>query len=117
MGGKMEALKLRDFIALLVGKRFLITYETGDTFEVYYKSRSELLWKAVGGPTAGSSGKETIHAVEAAPKVFFLSWLEKTGISVSQLLDLNTMQVTTFMTFDAKHGRQSIFMNGKVQHR
>jgi molybdenum cofactor biosynthesis MoaF-like protein len=46
--------------------------------------------------------------------VFFISWLEKSGTSVSQVLDLNKMQVTAFVTFDASNGRQSMFDKGTL---
>jgi phenolic acid decarboxylase len=82
--------------------------------KAHYKSATELSWEALAGPSKGTSGDETIYSSEVAPNIFFISWLEKKGISVSNVLDLNDSVVTAFVTFDAADGRQSFFDKGVV---
>jgi len=77
-----------------VGKKLLFRYDSGLQVEGHYTSPTALNWRAVEGPPKGQTGAETIHAVEITPGVFFISWLEKGGTSVSQVVDLNRSKVT-----------------------
>jgi phenolic acid decarboxylase len=97
-----------------VGRKFIIRYESGLEVKAHYKSATELSWEALTGPSKGESGDETIYSSEVAPNIFFISWLEKKGISVSNVLDLNDSIVTAFVTFDTGGGRQSFFDKGVV---
>lgn len=98
-----------------VGKRFLFRYASGLEVTGHYRAADQMAWEALSGPSKGSKGTEKIHAQEVAPNVFFISWLEKTGTTVSQVLDLNKMQVTAFVTFDSGNGRQSMFDKGTLR--
>jgi phenolic acid decarboxylase len=98
-----------------IGRKIIIRYESGLEVKAHYKSATELTWEALTGPSKGMSGNETIYSSEVAPNVFFISWLENNGVSVSNVLDLNNRQVTAFVTFDAGEGRQSFFDKGVVE--
>jgi MoaF-like len=97
-----------------VGRKFHFHYASGLEVKGHYRTASELSWEVLSGPEKGSSGAEKIYAQEVAPNVFFVSWLEKSGTSVSQVLDLNKLQVVAFVTFDAGSGRQSMFDKGTL---
>ncbi|HEV2663683.1 MAG TPA: phenolic acid decarboxylase [Blastocatellia bacterium] len=98
-----------------IGRKILIRYESGLEVEAHYKSATELTWGALTGPSKGTSGSETIYSSEVAPGVFFISWLENNGVSVSNVLDLNNRRMEAFVTFDAGKGRQSFFDKGVVE--
>jgi phenolic acid decarboxylase len=98
-----------------IGKRIIIRYESGLEVKAHYKSGAELNWEALTGPSKGASGNETIYSSEVAPNVFFISWLENNGVSVSNVLDLNDRRMTAFVTFDAGEGRRSFFDKGVVE--
>lgn len=98
-----------------IGRKILIRYESGLEVEAHYKSATELTWVALTGPSKGTSGSETIYSSEVAPGVFFISWLENNGVSVSNVLDLNNRRMTAFVTFDPGNGRQSFFDKGVVE--
>lgn len=95
-----------------VGKTIVISYESGLQVRAHYKSATELVWKALTGPSTGQEGTESIVAREVAPNVFFISWLESSGTSVSNVLDLRAKTVVAFVTFDAGDGRRSMFDEG-----
>jgi MoaF C-terminal domain len=99
-------------IMSFVGRRILIKYESGLHVEAHYTNSTQVFWKAITGPEAGTTGTETIYALEVAPKVFFISWLEKSGVSVSQILDLERITAAAFVTFDTEAGRQCHFDRG-----
>jgi len=98
-----------------IGKKIIIRYESGLEVKAHYKSGAELTWEALTDPSKGMSGNETIYSSEVAPNVFFISWLEDNGVSVSNVLDLNNRQAPAFVTFDAGEGRQSFFDEGVVE--
>jgi phenolic acid decarboxylase len=98
-----------------VGRKIIIRYESGLEVKAHYKSAAELTWEALTGPSKGASGDETIYASEVAPNIFFISWLENKGISVSNVLDLNNSRMTAFVTFDSGNGRQSFFDKGVIE--
>ena len=98
-----------------VGKRFLFRYESGLEVVGHYKSPTALDWEARTGPAKGTRGSERIHAVEVAPGIFFVSWLEEKGTTVSQVLDLNKSQVTAFVTFDTGTARQGLLDRGTLR--
>jgi hypothetical protein len=98
-----------------VGRKIIIRYESGLEVKAHYLSATELTWEALTSPSKGTSGAETIYSSEVAPDVFFISWLENNGVSVSNVLDLNNRRMTAFVTFDAGKGRQSFFDKGAVE--
>jgi phenolic acid decarboxylase len=98
-----------------IEKKIIIRYESGLEVKAHYKSATELTWEALTGPSKGTSGNETIYSSEVAPNVFFISWLENNGVSVSNVLDLNNRLVTGFVTFDAGEGRQCFFDKGVIE--
>jgi hypothetical protein len=113
-GGSTVADPIRTEGHPVVGKKLRFRYESGLEVEGHYRSYTEMGWRALTGPAKGSSGTETIHTAEVAANVFFISWLEKSGTSVSQVLDLNTSKVTAFVTFDTPQGRKSLFDKGTL---
>jgi phenolic acid decarboxylase len=98
-----------------IGRKIIISYESGLEVKAHYKSATELAWEALTGPSKGASGNETIYSLEVAPNIFFISWLENNGVSVSNVLDLNNSRMTAFVTFDTGEGRQSFFDKGVTE--
>lgn len=100
-----------------VGKTIVISYDSGLRIQAHYRSDTELTWRALTGPEQGQEGTEEIHAAEVAPDVFFISWLESSGVSVSNVLDFQSKVVFAFVTFDAGGFRQAAFDKGTLQER
>jgi len=95
-----------------VGKKILLHYDNGLEIIGDYTSPTEISWEARSGPAKGMKGKETIRAVEVASDIFFISWLEASGTSVSQILDFNNSTMVAFTTYDSDKGRQSTLGKG-----
>jgi hypothetical protein len=83
----------------------------------HFKGVGVLEWEALTGPAKGTKGTEAIHTLEVAPNVFFVSWLENSGTTVSQVLDLGRGRVAGFVTYDAGQGRQNSFDTGTLTER
>jgi phenolic acid decarboxylase len=98
----------------LIGKRLLFEYESGLQVIGHYSSGTEVSWEALSGPAKGSRGSESVDMAEVSAGIFFVNWIEQSGTTVSQVLDLNKMTVVGFVTFDTPQGRQSIFDKGTL---
>ena len=98
----------------LVGKKLFLDYESGLQVIGDYTRPAEVWWEAITGPAKGSRGTESVNAAEIAPGIFFVNWVEKSGTTVSQVLDLNKFLVIAFVTFDTPQGRQSMFDRGTL---
>jgi phenolic acid decarboxylase len=98
-----------------VGKRLVIEYRSGLRVRGHYKSATELTWEALSGPAKGTTGSETTHAIEVAPDVYFINWLEAAGTTVSQVLDFSMRNVAAFVTFEAAGRRQGMLDTGTFE--
>jgi phenolic acid decarboxylase len=99
----------------LEGRKFLYTYKSGLRVEGEFLSGSRVAWRALSGPAAGSSGTEAASVTEARPDLWFVSWVEGSGTTVSQVLDLHLMAVTSFVTFDAGGSRRGMLDTGDLK--
>jgi phenolic acid decarboxylase len=97
----------------LTGRRFHISYPNGLELDAIY-FEEEVSWSVTAGPPAGRSGTDKTHEIEVGPGIYFVSWIEETGTTVSQLLNLNAMRITSFVTFDADGTRASTFQTGTL---
>jgi hypothetical protein len=96
----------------LVGKKLLFNYQSGLQVIGHYSKATEVIWEALTGPMKGSKGTEAVNMAEVAPNIFFVNWVEESGTTVSQVLDLDRSLVTAFVTFETPNGRQSMFDKG-----
>jgi hypothetical protein len=94
------------------GKKILLRYENGLEIRGDYSSATELKWEALSGPAKGETGIESIQAVQIAPDIFFINWLEKSGITVSQVLDFSRSTVSAFITYNSGSSRKSTLEKG-----
>ncbi|MFI7296820.1 MoaF-related domain-containing protein [Streptomyces sp. NPDC050121] len=88
------------------GKTYRFSVDNGVVFHnAYSPDGTTLHYETVAGPTAGASEDVTLHAAEAAPGVFLLGWVEKSGMTVTHAMNLNTLTVHAFWTYDTPEGR------------
>ncbi len=73
--------------------QFLYQYEGGSVYRVTVKEGKSMSWLCIKGAEKGAHGTETPERFTVADKVYFASWVEKTGINVTQVINLNTMKV------------------------
>ncbi len=73
--------------------QFLFQYDGGSVYRVTVKDAKSMAWQCIQGDEKGAHGIETPERFTVADKVYFASWVEKTGINVTQVINLNTMKV------------------------
>ena len=98
----------------LLGKKLIFRYESGLEVIGHYSTPTKVSWEALTGAAKGSKGRESVDMAEIAPNIFLVNWVEKSGTTVSQILDLDKLVVTAFVTFDTPQGRQSMFDKGTL---
>lgn len=97
-----------------VGKRYIFSYPSGLEVEAFYPRADCLNWKALSGPALGSSGVERTHVVRLTSKQFFISWVESSGTTVSNVVDLAAMKVAAFVTWPSGTAREAHAEMGSV---
>lgn len=99
-------------VVQLVNKNIL--YDYGSTkYEVEFVSSDSLLWTCIEGEEKGKSALEKYALQQLQPNQYFVSWVEKDGLGVSQVLNLNNKQVSTFLKID----KEIISLQGKLRVR
>jgi len=74
---------------------FLYKYQGGNTFKVTVPNDQKLTWKCLSGAIKGESATEKPQRFKVADGIYFVTWLEKDGISVSQAINYNTGKIFT----------------------
>ena len=91
--------------------QFLYHYEGGTVYRVTFMDAGTLRWHCLQGDEKGAQGTEKPDRFHVAKNVYFLSWVEKNGIQVSQVLNLNTMHVYSTII----DGQSRYVISGRIQ--
>lgn len=97
----------------LSGKTLTLTYNSGLIVRGTYSADS-VRWEALAGPAKGSTGSERTYVQALSPTTWFVSWVEASGTTVSQILDLDARKVWAFVTFAAGNARQATLDHGSI---
>jgi phenolic acid decarboxylase len=95
----------------LVGKKIQYRYENGWEYHVFYESEQKVSYEVVSGPFGSRKASQKTWSREVAPDIFMVGWYEETGTIVVQVVNLNSMQVTSFAGFP-----RWVFDNPGVTH-
>lgn len=94
----------------LTGKTFQYDYGAA-VYKIHFTSEDALHWHCLEGDEQGREDDETYHVHALNADTFFISWIEKDGTGVSQVLNLQEMTVHCFLKVD----KECIPLAGKVQ--
>jgi phenolic acid decarboxylase len=88
------------------GHTYPFRVDNGVVFRnTYSEDGSRLRYETLEGPTAGAGEEVELQAAEIAPRLFFISWVEASGMTVSHAMNLNTKTVHAFWTWQDDGGR------------
>lgn len=90
--------------------QFLYQYDGGNVYRVTVKEAKSMSWLCIKGDEKGAHGVETPERFTVADKVYFTTWVEKTGINVTQVINLNTMKVYSTII----DGKQRYVISGNI---
>ncbi|KAH7424803.1 hypothetical protein KP509_11G025500 [Ceratopteris richardii] len=98
----------------LLGKHIIYTYSNGWEYEIYYKNSDTVDYRVRSGLVGGRVVKgqkvsikqlqttlpsETIEGSDRETSMYMISWVEPTGTSVVQVLNLNRREVRRVILF------------------
>ncbi|MFD2940093.1 MoaF-related domain-containing protein [Flavobacterium notoginsengisoli] len=103
-------------IVTLAGKKAKLIYPEFEA-EVSYISENELHWKTVDSSGKILEGDEKISSKKIGNSLFFINWIEKDGITVSQVIDVDKKSVVVYMSYQdeksSRGNRSADFIEGK----
>ncbi len=99
----------------LSGRAFIYRYASGLEVLGRFLDGDKVAWETRSGPSAGQSGTEHASITEIRPGLFFASWVETSGVTVSQVLDLDRQRVLSFVSFDTPAGRRAASDEGVLE--
>ncbi|MFD5407831.1 phenolic acid decarboxylase [Streptomyces griseorubiginosus] len=98
------------------GKKFRFTVDNGTVFHnTYAPDGTELRYETVAGPGTGTVEDVDLHAAEVATGVFLVGWTEKSGMSVTHAMNMNTNTVHAFWTYETPDGRVGELHTGTLE--
>lgn len=103
------------FCGTLLGREALIRFPQS-TVQVTYSVRGEMKWCVTDKDGNESHGvQQQFGYLQLTESLHFLNWIEKTGFTVSQLIDTENGTVKGFWSYadgPAQGARASMFVNG-----
>ena len=78
----------------------------GLTANVKYLNDSTIYWKTTDEKDSVAEGTNRMVMKKIDGTKFFVSWIEKDGTTVSQIIDLEKKTVEAFLTFDDAKGKR-----------
>lgn len=101
-----------------MNKTVEVKYETGYHFKITYLSDHKLRWESQKERTDGApmSGEETYYLYDQGNDLYMISWIEESGLVVSQVLDFNKNTVYAFMTWedDKERGKRGLLSHSGI---
>ncbi|MFI7339784.1 MoaF-related domain-containing protein [Streptomyces sp. NPDC050085] len=83
------------------GRTFVFRVDNGVVFRnTYSPDGTGLRYETLEGPAKGAVESVALHAAEVAPGLFLIGWVEKSGMTVTHVMNLNTLTVHAFWTYE-----------------
>ena len=102
---KQDKCNTQDHEITLIGHKALLSYP-GLTANVKYLNDSTIYWKTTDKKDSVAEGTNRMVMKKIDGTKFFVSWIEKDGTTVSQIIDLEKKTVEAFLTFDDAKGKR-----------
>ena len=102
---KQDKCNTQDHEITLIGHMATLSYP-GLTANVKYLNDSTIYWKTTDEKDSVAEGTNRMVVKKIDGTKFFVSWIEKDGTTVSQIIDLEKKTVEAFLTFDDAKGKR-----------
>ncbi|MFH8889466.1 MoaF-related domain-containing protein [Streptomyces sp. NPDC017949] len=96
---------VRAEVAAFAGHTYVLTLDNGVVLRnTYSADGSTLDWTALAGPMAGRSGQERLSVRAVGEGLYFVNWVEASGMTVSHVMDLGRGTVSVYWTYGTPDG-------------
>lgn len=97
------------------GRTYLFQVDNGAAFRNAYSADGKRLrWEGL-GESAGQWEDVELHVAQVRPDLYFVSWTEPSGITVSHVMDLAALTVRAFWTYEGEGGRVGEMHSGTLE--
>ncbi|MCD0481464.1 MoaF N-terminal domain-containing protein [Streptacidiphilus sp. ASG 303] len=97
------------------GRTFLFRVDNGAEFRnTYSADGGRLRWEGL-GESAGQWDDVALHVAEVGPQLYFVNWTERSGLTVSHVMDLSALTVRVFWTYEGAGGRVGELHTGTLE--
>ncbi|MEF9948839.1 MAG: hypothetical protein RR800_10920 [Comamonas sp.] len=108
------------YAGTLLGREAVIEFPDSQA-EVRYTAKGQMRWRVVDSQGHVSEGCEKLSYLQLSDHLHFLNWIEKTGFTVSQVIDSAKGTVQAFWSYadeqcETGH-RSSMFVEGSFRLR
>lgn len=104
------------FYQRLQGKTLDLNYTSGDHYHVTVLSDTQLRWQSLGVSDGGPAAETEDYTVkQITDNTYFVSWMEQSGMTVSEVIDFGTRKVYATITWGdttKANGRDSVTIEG-----
>ncbi|MFF4533136.1 MoaF N-terminal domain-containing protein [Streptomyces sp. NPDC001407] len=101
----VPAASVRATTPAFAGHTYVLTLDNGAVLRNSYSADGTTLnWTALAGPLAGKSGQEKLTVREVGEGLYFVNWVEASGMTVSHVMDLRTKTVSIYWTYGTPDG-------------
>ncbi|GAA0333305.1 MoaF-related domain-containing protein [Streptomyces blastmyceticus] len=99
------AAAVRSTTPAFAGHTYVLTLDNGAVLRNSYSADGKTLdWTALAGPMEGKSGQEKLTVREVGDGLYFVNWVEASGMTVSHVMDLRTKTVSIYWTYGTPDG-------------
>ncbi|MEU2869516.1 MoaF N-terminal domain-containing protein [Streptomyces olivoreticuli] len=96
---------VRSTTPAFAGHTYVLTLDNGAVLRNSYSADGKTLdWTALAGPMEGKSGQEKLTVREVGEGLYFVNWVEASGMTVSHVMDLRTKTVSIYWTYGTPDG-------------
>lgn len=92
-------------VPAFAGHTYVLTLDNGAVLRNSYSADGATLnWTALEGPMAGHSGREALSVRAVGEGLYFVNWVEASGMTVSHVMDLGRGTVSVYWTYATPDG-------------
>ncbi|MFF5703101.1 MoaF N-terminal domain-containing protein [Streptomyces sp. NPDC012794] len=92
-------------VPAFAGHTYVLTLDNGAVLRNSYSADGTTLdWTALEGPMAGRSGQERLSVRQVGEGLYFVNWVEASGMTVSHVMDLGHSTVSVYWTYATPDG-------------
>jgi hypothetical protein len=97
------------------GRTYLFRVDNGAEFRNSYSADGRRLrWEGL-GESAGQWDDVALHVAQVAPELYFVNWTERSGLTVSHVMNLTDLTVRVFWTYEGEGGRVGELHTGTLE--
>ncbi|MDB6078395.1 MAG: hypothetical protein JWO82_2142 [Akkermansiaceae bacterium] len=93
--------------------KFVHTFKDGSTYDVTVQEDGKLTWECTAGEAKGNKGEGAPDLFKVADDTYFITWVEKSGTVISDVINFKAMTIYSTIVIDGKR----YVATGKIERK